>query len=205
MYNSCRLYQWYMLDIHDITRQSRLLFCTVKVEFLTKVQNKNHFIQLVTFMMEADLAIFAIFIFFIFFIFVKLVAIILDFIKAIFTPILCFIFNVLNCLTAFAGVLFVYNYYSPLLLIIYLIIINCYTYEKYQYDKYCSWRELWRSQEDALLLCSILGGWLGAVLAQQFCRHKTAKLSFQFEHFIGMTANIFLIGILSVLNKKNVL
>lgn len=36
-----------------------------------------------------------------------------------------------------------------------------------------------RTPEKTLHLCSFLGGWPGAFLAQRFLRHKNAKVSFQ--------------------------
>ncbi|MGL1930583.1 MAG: cold shock and DUF1294 domain-containing protein [Desulfotalea sp.] len=49
----------------------------------------------------------------------------------------------------------------------------------YARDKAKAQSDRWRISEDKLHLFSVLGGWPGAVIAQQVFRHKTAKKSFQ--------------------------
>ncbi len=49
----------------------------------------------------------------------------------------------------------------------------------YLHDKRSALRRGWRTPEARLHLVELLGGWPGALIAQQAFRHKTRKLSFQ--------------------------
>lgn len=49
----------------------------------------------------------------------------------------------------------------------------------YLHDKRSAMRSGWRTPEARLHTVELLGGWPGALLAQQALRHKTRKLSFQ--------------------------
>ncbi len=49
----------------------------------------------------------------------------------------------------------------------------------YGQDKRSALRGAWRTQEAVLHLWELLGGWPGALIAQQVFRHKTRKVSFQ--------------------------
>nr|WP_298147909.1 DUF1294 domain-containing protein [uncultured Pseudomonas sp.] len=50
---------------------------------------------------------------------------------------------------------------------------------QYWQDKAHALRGRWRTPENALHLTELLGGWPGALMAQQCFRHKTRKLSYQ--------------------------
>ncbi|QXH48937.1 DUF1294 domain-containing protein [Pseudomonas xanthosomatis] len=49
----------------------------------------------------------------------------------------------------------------------------------YWQDKQQARRQGWRTPEKVLHASELLGGWPGALLAQQLFRHKTRKLSYQ--------------------------
>lgn len=49
----------------------------------------------------------------------------------------------------------------------------------YWQDKQQARNQAWRTPEKVLHASELLGGWPGALLAQQLFRHKTRKLSFQ--------------------------
>ncbi|MEA5673570.1 DUF1294 domain-containing protein [Pseudomonas sp. MH2] len=49
----------------------------------------------------------------------------------------------------------------------------------YWQDKQQARTQAWRTPEKILHACELLGGWPGALLAQQLFRHKTRKLSYQ--------------------------
>lgn len=52
-------------------------------------------------------------------------------------------------------------------------------YVLYGWDKVSARGGRWRTKESTLLLAGLLGGWPGALIAQERMRHKTAKASFQ--------------------------
>ena len=47
-----------------------------------------------------------------------------------------------------------------------------------------------RISESTLLAVGTLGGWPGAVVAQQALRHKTSKLSFRIRFWVGVAVNV---------------
>lgn len=47
-----------------------------------------------------------------------------------------------------------------------------------------------RTPERTLLLLGLAGGWPGALLAQTWLRHKTAKAAFQCKFWISVAANL---------------
>ncbi|MBA6097301.1 MULTISPECIES: DUF1294 domain-containing protein [Pseudomonas] len=49
----------------------------------------------------------------------------------------------------------------------------------YWQDKHQARQQAWRTPEKVLHASELLGGWPGALLAQQLFRHKTRKLSYQ--------------------------
>lgn len=48
----------------------------------------------------------------------------------------------------------------------------------YAYDKSAASKRQWRTPESTLHLIALLGGWPGALVAQQQLRHKSKKASF---------------------------
>lgn len=59
----------------------------------------------------------------------------------------------------------------------------------YMHDKRRALRSGWRTPEARLHLVEMLGGWPGALLAQQSLRHKTRKLSFQLVFWLIVIAH----------------
>ncbi|THF65807.1 DUF1294 domain-containing protein [Pseudothauera nasutitermitis] len=59
----------------------------------------------------------------------------------------------------------------------------------YALDKSAAVRNQWRTQESTLHLFGLLGGWPGALVAQQMLRHKSAKTSFQVTFWITVALN----------------
>ena len=49
----------------------------------------------------------------------------------------------------------------------------------YAWDKSCAERGTFRTPEKSLHLLELFGGWPGALIAQQWLRHKNRKLSYQ--------------------------
>lgn len=63
------------------------------------------------------------------------------------------------------------------------------TFLAYGIDKSKAKNAKWRTQESTLLLFSVVGGWPGAVLAQQIFNHKTTKRTFRFEFWCTAVLN----------------
>jgi uncharacterized membrane protein YsdA (DUF1294 family)/cold shock CspA family protein len=57
--------------------------------------------------------------------------------------------------------------------------VSVLTFIAYALDKSAAARGAWRTPESTLHGLSLVGGWPGALLAQQFLRHKTTKAEFR--------------------------
>jgi len=66
----------------------------------------------------------------------------------------------------------------------------------YGLDKWAAKREAQRTPENTLQFCAFLGGWPGALLAQQVFRHKSSKRSFQITFWIMVVLNCGVLGFL---------
>jgi len=64
----------------------------------------------------------------------------------------------------------------------------------YAIDKSAAQKGHRRTPESTLQLFALLGGWPGALLAQKYLRHKSAKASFQFTFWIIVAINVLAIG-----------
>lgn len=64
------------------------------------------------------------------------------------------------------------------------------TYFVYAYDKVAAKDGAWRTSEGTLHWLSVLGGWPGALVAQQSLRHKSRKKSFRFAFWITLVLNL---------------
>lgn len=60
----------------------------------------------------------------------------------------------------------------------------------YANDKRAARTGGWRERENTLLILGLIGGWPGAVLAQQFLRHKTVKAGFRAQFQLTVIANL---------------
>lgn len=76
------------------------------------------------------------------------------------------------------------------------VVISTATLFAYRSDKLAALRGSWRTEEAALHLMALLGGWPGALVAQQRYRHKTRKQPFQLIFWLTVCGNL---GILAVL------
>ncbi len=59
------------------------------------------------------------------------------------------------------------------------LILGIITYLVYKADKTAAQNNAWRTPESTLHFLSLIGGWLGALLAQRRLRHKSKKSEFQ--------------------------
>ena len=59
----------------------------------------------------------------------------------------------------------------------------------YWIDKSAAVKGRWRTPENTLHVFGLIGGWPGALIAQQILRHKSKKQSFQMVFWITVTVN----------------
>ena len=81
----------------------------------------------------------------------------------------------------------------PFVIAVY-IAMGIMTYYIYSEDKDMAINNERRISEQRLLALSFLGGWVGALIAQQKFRHKTKKISFQMSFWTTVFFNIMLLA-----------
>ena len=69
--------------------------------------------------------------------------------------------------------------YTPLLIAVLYLVFSALTYWAYSRDKQAAKNGTWRVSESTLHYFSVIGGWPGAIVAQQTLRHKTVKADFR--------------------------
>ena len=77
------------------------------------------------------------------------------------------------------------------------------TYLMYAKDKAAAQRGDWRTPESTLHLLSALGGWVGAMVAQTYLRHKSQKPEFRMTYYLTVLINMA--GLLVILTNKELL
>jgi len=85
--------------------------------------------------------------------------------------------------------------YLPVLMFYLLASTVCFI--AYALDKSAARAGARRTPERTLLLLGLAGGWPGAVLAQQWLRHKTRKQPFQGRFWLSVAAHTALAGALA--------
>ncbi len=93
------------------------------------------------------------------------------------------------CFSAFLLFSFI-NGQVPFFIIIIYALMSIFTYITYSSDKSKAITEKDRVPENTLHILSLLGGWIGALLAQQRFRHKTKKISFKIVFWITVLLNV---------------
>src|SRR3546814_8379677 len=84
----------------------------------------------------------------------------------------------------------------PIVVAIAYVGLSFLSYLMYWLDKEAAQGGARRIPESTLHLVDLLGGWPGALIAQQQFRHKTVKASFQFAFWCSALANIAIMGLL---------
>lgn len=87
-----------------------------------------------------------------------------------------------------------FKYHLPALLLYYYLVINLFTFALYCYDKSAARKGNWRIKELHLHLLSLFGGWWGALIAQQFIRHKSIKKKFLVVFSLTLLVNVGLLS-----------
>lgn len=98
-------------------------------------------------------------------------------------------------ITIFYLILFYFTKESSIQIYIipYYIMISIFTFFIYSKDKDYAEAGSWRISEKTLHLLSILGGWSGALIAQDKLQHKSSKFSFKIVFFLTILLNLFLL------------
>ena len=76
------------------------------------------------------------------------------------------------------------------------------TYVAYGMDKAAAQRGAFRTEESALHLLSLLGGWPGALIAQQRFHHKTRKKSFRIIFWATVVLNLVMLVFVFLTNAS---
>ena len=70
------------------------------------------------------------------------------------------------------------------------IVLGVITYAMYAKDKAAAQSGDWRTPESTLHLLSALGGWVGAMVAQTYLRHKSQKAEFRLAYYLTVIINM---------------
>ena len=81
-------------------------------------------------------------------------------------------------------------FHIPALVALVYGVLSLSCFVAYAIDKSAAKGGRWRTPERTLLLLGLLCGWPGAVLAQQWLRHKSSKTSFQLQFWFMVLLNV---------------
>ena len=76
------------------------------------------------------------------------------------------------------------------LVVSWYIVLGVITYAMYAKDKAAAQSDDWRTPESTLHLLSALGGWVGAMVAQTYLRHKSQKAEFRLAYYLTVIINM---------------
>ena len=93
----------------------------------------------------------------------------------------------------------------PIIVLLWQVAISVVAYVVYAWDKSSAQNNRWRTSESTLHLLSLVGGWPGALLAQQFLRHKSKKQSFRFVFWVTVLFSLAAVVWLHTSEGKNFL
>lgn len=83
---------------------------------------------------------------------------------------------------------------SPVVAFVYLF-VSLLTFFLYWHDKRKAKNDGWRTPEKTLHLCSLTGGWPGALIAQRILHHKSQKRSFQLIFATTILCNLVIVAL----------
>ncbi|WP_108945796.1 DUF1294 domain-containing protein [Shewanella halifaxensis] len=114
-------------------------------------------------------------------------------------------FNVTIALSFIVGLAIAYlMQHIPLWLLLYFIILSLITFITYAWDKRAARKQRWRVSELKLQLLSFMGGWPGALLAQQWLRHKSSKGRFKLILWLSIIINLLLVYLFECFMLKGI-
>ncbi|NDJ56483.1 DUF1294 domain-containing protein [Enterobacteriaceae bacterium 4M9] len=87
----------------------------------------------------------------------------------------------------------IFSALAPAPLTVWLISINLLTLAIYGTDKLAARKAWLRVPELMLLVFGFVGGWIGAIFAQQIFRHKTQKQPFKTYFAISTVLNVIIV------------
>ena len=100
-----------------------------------------------------------------------------------------FFARVFSCIfLALVGLLVIMKVLPVIILSAY-IILSIATFLAYKKDKSAAESDEWRIPENKLHLLSLIGGWPGALIAQNTLRHKSKKISFRTVYWLTVVIN----------------
>jgi uncharacterized membrane protein YsdA (DUF1294 family)/cold shock CspA family protein len=82
----------------------------------------------------------------------------------------------------------------PLLVLGFYALVGVIAYVAYAMDKAAAKSGSWRIAENTLHIWGLIGGWPGALIAQQKLRHKSSKTSFQLMFWFTVILNCGALG-----------
>jgi len=108
---------------------------------------------------------------------------------------------------AFIGLLITSTALSklPLIVPLYFLLMSVITFCAYAFDKSAARDGRWRTPESTLHFWSLIGGWSGALLAQNILRHKSSKVSFKRVYKVTVLLNVGIIFWLHTAQGESVL
>jgi len=85
-------------------------------------------------------------------------------------------------------------YNMPIQILYLYLAASAFTFLVYAKDKRAARRDRWRTKESTLHTLALIGGWPGALIAQQVLRHKSRKDAFQFMFWTTVVMNCAAFG-----------
>lgn len=83
-----------------------------------------------------------------------------------------------------------YLWRPPVWLALLYLIASIICFMAYAFDKSAAIAGRWRVSEGTLLAFGLVGGWPGALVAQQMLRHKSSKTAFRSSFWVTVAANV---------------
>jgi uncharacterized membrane protein YsdA (DUF1294 family) len=86
----------------------------------------------------------------------------------------------------------------PKIIVLAYVAMSIFAVSFYAMDKNAAINDSWRVKENTLYFIALLGGWPGALFAQDALRHKTRKAAFQFSFWLTVALNCCALAWLSI-------